>query len=75
MFNVHRFNTDNRFNTHCAPAQTHQWITVPNPVNKRVLLRACDNCGVVKSQNTVTTRCKAAPGQHLITSALRAVHI
>ena len=48
----------------------HQWITVVNPTNRRLLLQACDNCGVVKSENSVLNRCAKPMGQHLITSSM-----
>ncbi len=49
----------------------HDWVTVVNPMNHRLLLQACDNCGVVKSENSVVRRCKAPKGNELISSALR----
>jgi hypothetical protein len=48
----------------------HQWVTVVNPTNRRMLLQACDNCGVVKSENTVVQRCSATAAQGLISSSL-----
>lgn len=51
----------------------HAWVTVPSPINKRVLLQACDNCGVVKSQNTVRKQCHAEPELRIISSALQAI--
>lgn len=48
----------------------HQWITVVNPTNRRMLLQACDNCGVVKSENTVIKPCKEPFGRGLISSSL-----
>jgi len=50
--------------------KTHDWVTVVNPVNHQLLLQACDNCGVVKSENSVVRRCKAPKNQALISSAL-----
>ena len=48
----------------------HRWITVINPINSRLLLQACDNCGVVKSQNSVLRGCSKANGQQLISGSL-----
>jgi hypothetical protein len=48
----------------------HQWVTVVNPTNRRMLLQACDNCGVVKSENTVVQKCREPHGQALISSSL-----
>ncbi len=48
----------------------HDWVTVVNPTNRRMLLQACDNCGVVKSENTVVQACRQPSGQALITSTL-----
>ena len=50
--------------------QTHQWVTVVNPLNQQSLLQACDNCGVVKSENSVVRACTAPMGQGLISAAL-----
>jgi len=50
----------------------HTWVTVVNPSNKRLLLQACDDCGVVKSENSVVKPCRAQKGQALISAALRA---
>lgn len=47
----------------------HAWVTVINPTNHRLLLQACDDCGVVKSENSVAKRCRAASGLALISSA------
>lgn len=55
-------------------ALKHDWVTVVNPMNQRLLLQACDNCGVVKSENSVVKRCKAPMGRALISSALRRGH-
>lgn len=51
---------------------THKWVTVVNPYSKMSLLQACDDCGVVKSQNSISKRCKANKGVGLISSALLA---
>ena len=48
----------------------HQWITVVNPTNHSLLLQACDNCGVVKSENSVIRRCAMPQGQQLISAAM-----
>ena len=48
----------------------HSWITVVNPTNQRMLLQACDHCGVVKSENSVVRRCQASNNQSLISSSL-----
>ncbi len=50
--------------------QSHDWVTVVNPTNRRMLLQACDNCGVVKSENTVVRNCRRPAGGGLITSSL-----
>ncbi|NND00107.1 MAG: hypothetical protein HKN85_07995 [Gammaproteobacteria bacterium] len=47
----------------------HKWVTVVNPTNRQLLLQACDNCGVVKSENTVIAECPKPQGQHLISGA------
>ena len=44
----------------------HVWVAVVNPVNHRMLLQACDGCGVVKSENTIVRNCKAPKGTALI---------
>ena len=44
----------------------HQWVTVINPTNSRLLLQACDNCGVVKSENSIARRCQQPNNQHII---------
>lgn len=49
--------------------KSHVWVTVINPTNHRLLLQACDDCGVVKSENSVTRHCRAASGLGLISSA------
>jgi len=48
----------------------HNWVTVVNPMNHSLLLQACDNCGVVKSENSVVKRCKAARQRALISEAI-----
>lgn len=55
-----------------SESATHTWVTVVNPNNHRLLLQACDDCGVVKSENSVTKPCQARKGQALISSAMRA---
>lgn len=52
--------------------QKHAWVTVVNPMNHRSLLQACDNCGVVKSENSVVKRCKASRHKGLISNAMMA---
>ena len=69
MFNSYRFNRND------AIVHRHQWVTVLNPANQRALLQACDNCGVVRSENTHLQVCQAKPHQNLITSALQAVNL
>jgi len=48
----------------------HKWITVVNPINHRTLLQACDDCGVVKSENSIVRDCKAIKGSVLISRSL-----
>lgn len=48
----------------------HQWVTVVNPLNSRMLLQACDDCGVVKSENSVEKGCKASKGAAVISGAI-----
>ena len=48
----------------------HEWVTVVNPTNRRMLLQACDKCGVVKSENTVMQGCRQPSGGGLITNSL-----
>ena len=48
----------------------HTWVTVVNPINYRSLLQACDDCGVVKSENSIIRNCKATTNAGLISSAL-----
>ena len=50
----------------------HSWVTVVNPTNHRMLLQACDNCGVVKSENSVMRRCRAPKGQALVSGSMSA---
>ena len=52
----------------------HSWVTVVNPTNHRMLLQACDNCGVVKSENSVMRRCRAPKGQALVSGSMAAAH-
>jgi len=52
----------------------HAWVTVVNPLNQRSLLQACDDCGVVKSENSVIRQCHASKGAGLISEALTAFH-
>ena len=53
-----------------SPLKQHSWVTVVNPTNSRLLLQACDDCGVVKSENTIIQNCKADAGTALITHSL-----
>jgi len=55
-----------------SPQFSHQWVSVVNPYNRRSLLQACDDCGVVKSENSVIKRCTANKNQGLISRALYA---
>ncbi|MBX2848378.1 MAG: hypothetical protein KTR16_08660 [Acidiferrobacterales bacterium] len=48
----------------------HNWVTVINPTNHRLLLQACDDCGVVKSENSIAKACKAPKGQRLVTGRM-----
>ena len=48
----------------------HTWVTVVNPINHRSLLQACDDCGVVKSENSIIRNCKATTNVGLISGAL-----
>lgn len=50
--------------------RAHAWITVTDPNNRRSLLDACDDCGVVKSENSILRRCEASSGTGVISSAL-----
>jgi DNA-binding transcriptional MocR family regulator len=54
--------------------RNHLWVTVVDPLNQRSLLQACDNCGVVKSENSVVRACKAPQGQALISAAMAVSH-
>ena len=47
----------------------HTWVTVIDPTNQRSVLKACDDCGVVKSENSVIRDCKAESGAALISSS------
>ncbi len=47
----------------------HDWVTVVDPTNQRSLLQACDDCGVVKSENSVMRACRADHGVALISSS------
>ena len=49
----------------------HFWVTVINPYNQVSLLQACDDCGVVKSENSIAKRCTASKGTGLITKAMQ----
>ena len=49
----------------------HQWITVVNPTNRRLLLQACDDCGVVKSENSVQKMCRAEKGRALVSGDMQ----
>jgi len=53
-----------------SATQRHEWITVVNPTNRRMLLQACDNCGVVKSENTVARGCTRPAGEGVITKSM-----
>ena len=48
----------------------HLWVTVVNPLNHRALLKACDGCGVVKSENSMARSCHATTDKGLISGAL-----
>lgn len=63
MTSIHPF-------TRVEVRREHDWVTVVNPTNRRMLLQACDNCGVVKSENTVIQACQQPAGQRLITATL-----
>ncbi|RBP53384.1 hypothetical protein [Arenicella xantha] len=58
-----------KFNRRKA-TRSHNWLTVVNPINQRSLLQACDDCGVVKSENSVARCCKAPKGRALISGAM-----
>ena len=51
-------------------ARTHSWVTVIDPRNERLLLQACDDCGVVKSENSVVRKCRSASGRALLTGEM-----
>ena len=78
MTNIERFTSDaGRLKTSSASLAKvgkndfgHQWITVVNPTNHSLLLQACDNCGVVKSENSVVRRCSMPKGQKLISAEM-----
>ena len=53
-----------------AVANDHSWVTVVNPTNHRLLLQACDDCGVVKSENSTMRRCRARKGQSLVSGRM-----
>ncbi len=53
-----------------SSARAHSWVTVIDPRNHRSLLQACDDCGVVKSENSVIRNCGAASGQALLSDSL-----
>jgi hypothetical protein len=59
-----------------SPTHTklHRWVTVMNPTNHRLLLQACDDCGVVKSENSVIRSCKADRGLGLISKSQQLGH-
>jgi len=63
--------TKNNFNKISFPVP-HRWVTVVNPYNQVSLLEACDDCGVVKSENSVIKRCLANKGTGLISNAMEA---
>lgn len=48
----------------------HSWVTVIDPRNHRLLLQACDDCGVVKSENSVVRNCASAAGQALLSGEM-----
>ena len=52
--------------------RVHAWLSVINPISQRSLLCACDNCGVVKSENSIIRSCEAEPGGALISSSFSA---
>lgn len=60
------------FTPNQQPSNPHTWVTVVNPVNKRLLLQACDDCGVVKSENSMMRHCNAKKDTALISSAMNA---
>lgn len=50
--------------------QEHSWISVINPRNQLSLLQACDDCGIVKSENSMIKNCRATPGLAIISGAV-----
>ena len=48
----------------------HVWVNVIDPINQRSILQACDDCGVVKSENSVIRNCRADYGTALISSLI-----
>ena len=75
MTNIERFTSDASSSTVTSAKSRkkgfgHQWITVINPTNHSLLLQACDNCGVVKSENSVVRRCAMPQGQRLISAEM-----
>ena len=66
----------NGVNAHRAvkkAARTHSWITVIDPRNHRSLLQACDDCGVVKSENSVVRDCTSSTRQALLSGEMSIV--
>lgn len=61
--------TNSKFDRHYFSRQ-HSWVSVINPLNHRMLLQACDDCGVVKSENSVVVKCKANKGMRVISNAI-----
>lgn len=51
-------------------ARMHSWVTVIDPRNDRLLLQACDDCGVVKSENSVVRKCRSVSGRGLLTGEM-----
>ena len=50
--------------------QEHSWISVIDPRNQRSLLQACDDCGIVKSENSIIKNCRATPGKAMVSSSI-----
>lgn len=50
--------------------QEHQWVSVLDPRNNRSLLHACDDCGIVKSENSIARNCRATPGIGMVSSGV-----
>lgn len=48
----------------------HSWQTVVNPVSLNRVLQACDHCGVVKSENSITKACRGQSGARLLSSSV-----